>query len=648
MGHGLFRNKKKSNEAVFRFTQEIAQLSTSYHDDKVESLLLDPEPMFGQRMDRYLGLGIAGRRFRIAFALLVAIVLLFAARAAHVQLVEGDGYRAIAEGNRFRVSVIPAPRGTVADRAGQMLIENVPAFTLLMDVTKIPTDSIEREAVFERVSDLSGLQRTDIDLILQEYASAQGTDVIVRKNLDYTNAMLLMVEEDRLPGFSVKVLTRRQYSSRAPSLSHVLGYTGNISADEYARFADVGYRRTDEIGKAGVEKSLEAALRGVPGEKVVEVDAYGEETTTYAQRAPVDGADIQLSIDLELQVELENRLLSTLEALGTKKASAIVMNPQNGQVLALASLPTFDSNVFGSGIDRDTYARLVNDPAQPLFARAISGEFPSGSTFKPFVAAAALAEGLIDARTSFLSRGGIAIGEWFFPDWRAGGHGVTDVRKAIAESVNTFFYTIGGGYDQFQGLGVERITKYAALFGFGSPTGINLPSEADGFLPSKEWKEETKNERWYVGDTYHLAIGQGDLLATPLQLVSGIATIANGGTRWTPSVLYKVSGQEQQSDFIELDGKMKAAIDIVREGMRQTVTSGSARRLNSLPIAVAGKTGTAQIGGDRTHAWFAGFAPYENPEIAIVVLFEEGGEGSSVAVPVAEKIFAWWAKNRME
>jgi penicillin-binding protein 2 len=263
------------------------------------------------------------------------------------------------------------------------------------------------------------------------------------------------------------------------------------------------------------------------------------------------------------------------------------------------------------------------------------------------VAAAALAEGLIIPTTSFLSTGGLTIGSWFFPDWKVGGHGETNVGKAIAESVNTFFYIIGGGFDAFTGLGVERITSYARLFGFGSLTGLDLPNEGEGFLPSKEWKEEVKGERWYVGDTYHLAIGQGDLLVTPLQMAVALSTVANGGTKYEPHVAKAVGDQWILPKGTVLPEELRQAIKIVREGMRQTVTSGSARRLNSLPLAAAGKTGTAQIGGSsETHAWFTGFAPYENPEIAVVVLIEEGGEGSSTAVPVAENIFRWWYQNR--
>jgi penicillin-binding protein 2 len=282
-----------------------------------------------------------------------------------------------------------------------------------------------------------------------------------------------------------------------------------------------------------------------------------------------------------------------------------------------------------------------------MFPRAVAGEYPSGSTFKPFVAYAALSEGLVDAHSSFVSTGGVRIGQWFFPDWKAGGHGVTDVRKAIAESVNTYFYIIGGGYNDFTGLGVKRIREYAEKFGFGSKMGVDLPSEAPGFLPSKDWKQEAKGERWYVGDTYNLAIGQGDVLVSPLQMATATAKVANGGKDITPRVVEEIDGEPTAPPSVpDIEDLDERAMQIVREGMRRTVTVGSARYLQTVPTPVAGKTGTAQTPGDKpTHAWFTGFGPYEDPNITLAVLVENGGGGSEVAVPLARDIFNWWFEN---
>jgi penicillin-binding protein 2 len=268
------------------------------------------------------------------------------------------------------------------------------------------------------------------------------------------------------------------------------------------------------------------------------------------------------------------------------------------------------------------------------------------------ISIAALEEKIIDERTSFLSTGGIRIGQWFFPDWKAGGHGITDVRKAIAESVNTFFYYIGGGYQDFIGLGVEKIVKYAKLFGLGAQSGIDLPGESAGFLPTEEWKEKVKGEAWYIGDTYHMAIGQGDVLVTPLQVANYTAVFANGGKLYRPHLVKEIlSGNDKPIREVETVPVRENFVsnynmNIVRQGMRQTVTGGSARSLSTLPVTVAGKTGTAQWSSQKAnHAWFTGFAPYENPQIIITVLVEEGVEGSTISVPIAKEVLEWYFAN---
>ncbi|MEK7097236.1 MAG: penicillin-binding transpeptidase domain-containing protein, partial [Patescibacteria group bacterium] len=295
------------------------------------------------------------------------------------------------------------------------------------------------------------------------------------------------------------------------------------------------------------------------------------------------------------------------------------------------------------------------NPDNPLFNRAVSGEYPSGSTIKPVMAAAAFEEGVITEKTSFLSSGGLRIGEWFFPDWKAGGHGVTNVRKAIAESVNTFFYYIGGGFQDFIGLGIERIVKYEKMFGLGSQTGVDLPGEASGFLPSKEWKEKTKNEKWYIGDTYHVAIGQGDLTATPLQIAMFTGFFANNGKIYRPHFVREIldskdnPAKEIEEDPIRENFISDYNIKVVREGMRQTVTAGSARSLSLLPVEAAGKTGTAQWSSKKDpHAWFTGFAPYDYPQIVFTILIEEGREGSTVAVPIAKEFLEWYFGERQK
>lgn len=285
-----------------------------------------------------------------------------------------------------------------------------------------------------------------------------------------------------------------------------------------------------------------------------------------------------------------------------------------------------------------------------LFSRAIAGEYPPGSTFKQVMAAAALEEGIVTEQSRIHSVGGIWVGRWFFPDWLSGGHGYVNVKSAIANSVNTFFYYAGGGYKDFEGLGIEKIAKYSKLFNLGEKTGIDLPGEGRGFVPDALWKEQRFDEPWYIGDTYHLSIGQGYLLATPLQIALTTSFFANNGILYKPQIAKDfIKGGDTEylaHEYIRKGIIKPKNVDIVREGMRDAVKYGSARSLSSLPFTSAGKTGTAQIGGDKDpHAWFTCFAPYENPQIVLTVLVEEGGEGSSIAAPIARKILEYYFSN---
>jgi penicillin-binding protein 2 len=341
-----------------------------------------------------------------------------------------------------------------------------------------------------------------------------------------------------------------------------------------------------------------------------------------------------------------------LEQTGTKTAAAVAIDPRNGEVLAIVSLPSYDNNLFAKGISQEDYKALISDENKPMFNRAISGEYPPGSTFKPLVAAAALEEKTINSGTSVNCGGGIHVGSYNFPDWKT--HGSTDVRKAIAESCDVFFYSVGGGWGDIPALGIDRIKKYADLFGLGKAGGLDIPGEAEGFIPDQSWKQKKLGERWYVGDDYHCAIGQGFDTATPLQIANMTATIANGGSVYRPHLVEKIvkpNGTEQEigSQVLNKNFISKSNMDIVREGMRETIasSSGSARQLADLKVAVAGKTGTAQYGTEgKTHGWFASFAPFDNPEIAMAVLVEGGGEGHSTAVPVTKEVYQWYFGER--
>lgn len=593
---------------------------------------------------RFLGSTIPARRFWVGASGFAMAVALLVGRAAQLQIVRGEHYASLAESNRVRSYTVVPPRGIVYDRFGTPLVQNVPAFVFSLTYANLPKDAAVQDSTIVRAADLVGIPRAEIDLLLAEARKSPYDAFPVSKGIPYEAAMRLAIEEASVPGFALDTSTVRAYPTSAMTLSHVLGYVGKISAEEFE--AREGYRAVDEIGKSGLERTQEAALRGTTGTLSVEVNARGTELSVDGKTDPVAGQNLTLTIDLPLQKFVETRISEVLQKLNLTKGAVVAIDPRSGAVRAIVSLPTFDGNAFSNGIDPETYKRLIEDKDLPLYSRAVSGEYPPGSTLKPFVAYAALVEGLVGAHTSFVSTGGVRVGEWYFPDWKAGGHGITDVRKALAWSVNTYFYVVGGGFAEQTGLGVERITKHAALFGFGSKTGIALPAESDGFLPSKEWKLEAKGERWYVGDTYHLAIGQGDMLATPLQVAVANAAIANGGRRFVPHLVEKIGEAPVAPEPVDvaLDA---GAVQIVREGMRGAVTYGSARFLNSLALPVAGKTGTAQASGDKpTHAWFEGFGPYDDPTLSVVVLVENGGQGSEVAVPIARDIFEWWFANR--
>lgn len=676
--HLLTRRKRGQDPFVIRegkFKQ--ASLEDSfYHLDWAEESFLsgnNDKEMMRRTFD------LSKLRYITGFLALFMIVIL--CRVFWLQVVKGEYYYSMAEGNRLKIVSVEPKRGIIYDSKQRPLVTNEANFILYLIPNDLPHNELERDNVLRRISSIldqktasAQSQVGSLELISDSssfYELKEKVDKIkinsldayqplfIVDNLEYQTAMELYLEAEKIPGVFISNKIRRNYVSAATStanmlpigessFSHILGYTGKINDKELAKHGNE-YSLIDYLGKTGIEYSYEKELKGKKGNKNIEVDALGKEKKIVSQTAPEDGHNLVLGIDYDLQKKVEDVLKTSLGKLGLKKASVVIENPKNGEILALVSWPAYDNNVFARGIKSGDYNKLLKDPSRPLFNRAISGEFPIGSTFKPVMSAAALQEKIINENTSFMSTGGLHVGQWSFPDWKAGGHGATNVKKAIAESVNTFFYYIGGGYGDFQGLGIERIVKYAAMFGLSQATGIDLPNEATGFLPSAKWKEDTKNEVWYIGDTYHASIGQGDITGTPLQVANYTAAIANGGTLYQPHVVGKILDHDNnlieeikptviRSNFIDQQN-----IKIVQEGMRQTVTDGSGRNLNSLPVAVAGKTGTAQWSSNHNNqAWFTGYAPYDNPELAITVLVEEGGEGSSVAVPIAKEILQYY------
>ncbi len=589
-------------------------------------------------------------RLQGVMVLFIVLIAVLVGRGAWLQVFHGGSMRDAAEQNRIRLYTTPAPRGIIYDRKSVPLVENVAEFTLGVIPNDLPKDPAARNDVLQRVASVAKIPLETIAKALTA-AGAQSAELcVLQEHVLYQDALALRVRLQDEPAVQVNASPRRHYLADQ-SLSPVLGYTGKFTDAEWKEILQspqTEYRFIDVVGKTGLEATYEAQLRGTSEKASVEVNAQRREQKVLTSEPAVPGQNLITTLDAGLQATVAKALKDTVGRLHVSGGAAVAIDPRTGGVLALVSTPTYNSNDFVTGLSESAYTSLTSDSRRPLFFRAIAGEYPSGSTIKPVIAAAALDQGVITPQTTVLSTGGIKIDKWFFPDWKAGGHGVTNVTKAIADSVNTFFYTIGGGTETFTGLGIDRMTEYARAFGFGAPTGIDLPGERGGFLPSKAWKEQTKGEPWYIGDTYHFAIGQGDLLVTPLQMALSTATVANGGTLYKPHLIQAFQGVDGEARLVpptELRSPVQHADSIatVRQGMRQAVTNGSARALQALTAPAAGKTGTAQYGSEnKTHAWFIGFAPYDNPTIAIAVIVEGGGEGGVAALPVAKAGMQYW------
>lgn len=623
------------------------RVHTHTEEDVRHELLFERD--WSETTDRrlFLTASLPRRRFFIALGGVVLAIGILLSRALWMQVGQATTYAALAENNRLRSTPLWPLRGVIRDRMGVILAENTPRFQVIFTPREGPRSTIDQETAFGEAARTLGIPYTTLLGHASVVGAAQDEPVIVADKVPYAQAMRFATILPHLPGFQLVTHPIRRYpqSGAVESLSHVLGYVGRLSPEEYAKQASNGYLRADEIGKSGLERSYEAPLRGALGVRKDEVDARGRINAFVGENLPKNGQDLTLSLDVALQGEAERLLKEQMEKAKTTRGAVIALDPRDGSVLALVSMPAFDNNDFAGSVSSTVYQRLVTDPAQPLFARATSGSYPSGSTVKIVMSLAALAEGVITPTTQVLSNGGIHVGQWFFPDWKAGGHGLTNVRKAIAWSVNTFYYYIGGGYGSFQGLGVDRINKWMRTFGLGAVTGIDLPAEATGHVPDPTWKKETRNLSWYVGDTYNLSIGQGDLLVSPLQVAVYTAEIANRGKRVTPHLLSSATTNIKPLRAVSSTqiAAPAAAFEEVRAGMRDNVVSGTGRSLSTLPFTSGGKTGTAQWSSTgNTHAWFTSFAPFEEPEIVVTVLLEEGGEGSTYATPVAKQLLAKW------
>lgn len=575
-------------------------------------------------------------------------------RAGLLQVRAGGSYFAQSQENRFLTRPVLPPRGIIYDREGKNLVENHPSFGIALDKEEFIKAGGEPE---DLVLTLSGTLGKSAEYFYDQGIPGRKEDVdrlpprvILAQGLAPEAVVSAASRLHTIPGIQIFEDYRRVYGYPS-ALAHLLGFTGRVSEEDLLRNPE--FLPQDTVGKTGVELAYDSILRGKVGKKIVEVDAVGKETRFKLVEEPEAGRDITLSVDGELQRVAYEVVKNYTQ--GKKGASVVALDPRDGSVLALVSFPGYDSNSFGYALSRAEFQAVVNDPLKPLFNRALGGEFPSGSIIKPIIGAAALEEKIIDPEKQVLTEGFIEVPNPYKPgeksvflDWK--NHGWVDFYKAIAQSVNVYFYMVGGGYREQKGLGIEKIKQYANSFGLGNILGIDLPGERPGLVPDPAWKAaaEKDDPTWRVGDTYNVSIGQGGMKVTPLQMAAATAAIANGGRLYRPRVIAGVAGEKADPPYVLREGMASpdTLAQVVR-GMRQAVTSGTARLLSSLPVAAAAKTGTAQAGSGLPHAWVTAFAPAENPRIAMVVMVEHAGEGSTVAVPITNEILKWYFSNRI-
>lgn len=554
-----------------------------------------------------------------------------------VQISSGERYRSLAENNRLRRLPLEAPRGLIYDRHGKLLVENVPGYGLRLDRSRSP--SLDRSLDF--VSSVLDVPREELDGRLAEARGVPDFQPVpLARRLSLAQVARVGVANLEYPELEIDVEHLRLYRHGVQT-SHVLGYLGRISEEELERAPGV-YDADDLVGKRGIEAVYDRWLRGEDGRVVVIVDSRGRVIEEYGREEPRPGNDLWLTLDLRLQQAAERQLRDRVGAI-------VALDPSSGEILALASSPSFDSNAFVRGLTEKEWQELVQARHNPLQNRAIQNTHSPGSVFKIVVGSAGLAEGVITEHTRTYCPGYTTIYGRRFHCWKPGGHGSVDLVEALAGSCNVYFYELG------RELGVERIADYARRFGLGSSTGIRLRTEATGLVPDAAWSRETRGHPWFPGETISLSVGQGPLLVTPLQMARMVAAVANGGRLVRPR-LVQTEAREPAVREVNVPGSV---LDVIREGLRAVVNEswGTAYRSARLPdVEIAGKTGTAQVVGQRvssanlddvpyerrTHAWFASFAPVDDPELVVVVFIEHGGGGSGAAAPVAKAVYETW------
>lgn len=563
--------------------------------------------------------------FRRVYSLLTVILfLILLGRLAQLQIFSWDRYYRESERNRVRDVVLKPVRGQIFDRNGVVLVDNRPAYS----VSVIPYEFLKSDSTVDLLAKILHESPEALKTTIRENKFGNFSPVQVKRDVGFP--VLSQIEEYRLDlrGVLWTAESKRYYPAgvKAP---HLFGYLGEITSDELQRVDASEYRSGDVIGKNGLEYQYESELRGRSGIQYVEVDVLGREIRNLPEldpKPPETGRNLYLTIDAGVQRYLET-------AMEGKKGAAVVLDPRDGDVLAILSKPDYDPEMFSSSISKDLWNSLVNHPDRPLYNRAIQSLYPPGSTYKLVVAAAGLESGRIDTSQTVVCRGAYRFGNRYFDCWKKGGHGVVNFLAAIEQSCNVYFFQKG------LDVGLENWSHYSKLFHFGELTHIDLPNESAGLVPTKAYFDKKYGVKgWTKGLLLNLSVGQGDLLVTPLQMAYFAMILANAGTAYTPHLIRKQQGvPEPKPRALKIEGISRSTFDLIRKGMYLVVNGahGTAKAARVPGVDICGKTGTAQNPHGESHAWFIGFAPYDNPEIAFSILVENGGSGGAVAAPIA-------------
>ncbi len=557
-----------------------------------------------------------------------------------LQIEQWDYYKVLASKNRFRSMVIPAPRGTIYDRSGRVLVDNRPRFDLISTLEDIKEVSTPEKVSALVSKTLEMPYEKVLKKVVDKISHLPYEPSILKTDLTMEEVIKITEKFYTLPGIDLRILPVRHYVFEK-SACHLLGYTGRISNTEFHKLKEHGYTSRDEIGKTGAESSFEYYLRGIPGARQIQINSFGHLDKVFGEKKPVQGFDVYLTLDMKIQKIIEN-------AYEGRNGAAVVMEVDTGNILAMISQPGFDPNMFATGNSEKIQDYFLAETF-PLLNRSISSELAPGSIFKPLVALAALEYKHINDQTSVFCSGAFKLGDYTFKCWRKWGHGETNVTRSLEQSCNVFYYTLG------KEMGWEPIFKMGTQFGLGQKTGIPLNGEKQGILPSVEWKKKRfktrDQQKWHLGDSINYSIGQGYVLVTPIQMACVVAGIASGGFVPTPNILTKVLNTQgevilsQPACTPKKINVNQTNLDKVRIGMYNVIHSpvGTGRKARVNSIRAAGKTGTAQVKtrkGATQNAWFICFAPFENPKIAMSIMVEGGASGGDAAAPIAKKILS--------